>query len=85
MILEPKIGNGSTNSLGPRRKSVITLTRGQGKTGRRPSYYDLPSFSRQHSSSYDSQFYSTSSLGVSNHIIFSLNTYQYPNSPKKDM
>ena len=66
MILEPRLGN-SIGNLASRRKSVITLTKSQGKAGRRPSCYDLPTFTRQqsiNSSQYDSQFLSTSSLGV---------------------
>ena len=53
MVLDPSpqrpvsLGN---LSGGGRRRSVIAITsRPPGRQGRRPSCYDLPSFSRQHS------------------------------------
>ena len=71
MVLEPRSNWSSvsvSNLTTSRRKSVIAMTRSQGKgAARRPSYYEMPTYSRAGSSashSYDSQFLSTSSLGV---------------------
>ena len=71
MVLEPRSNWSSvsvSNLTTSRRKSVIAMTRSQGKgAARRPSYYEMPTYSRTGSSashSYDSQFLSTSSLGV---------------------
>ena len=53
MVLDPQpqrpMSLGNLTSGGGRRRSVIAITgRAPGKQGRRPSCYDLPTFSRQH-------------------------------------
>ena len=53
MVLDPPpqrpMSLGNLSSGGGRRRSVIAITgRAPGKQGRRPSCFDLPTFSRQH-------------------------------------
>ena len=82
MVLEPRSNWSSVsvaNLTTSRRKSVIAMTRSQGRGGaRRPSYYEMPTYSRATSSnshSYDSQFLSTSSLVVETHFILNMPSF----------